>query len=298
MAGEEIMEFVLSQLLGFSNSLYGLASDPVTYFYLIPAVFLGIVFGALPGLTATLAVTILTGFFGNKFPLDQALIALIGAYVGAIYGGSYPSILLNIPGTAASAATAMDGHPLTKQGRGGEALGITTTASFIGTLFGTFCLLIFVWALLLVSQNIASPEKALLALFGILLSGTLMSQDLVIKGWIAGLIGLAMAMVGLDPILSEERYVFDWSYLLSGFQVVPVLMGAFAIPQIMDGMRMALNIAKAPSVQRIRPELREVTKRLPVILRSGGIGTGVGALPGVGEDVAGWVSYGVGKDHL
>ena len=289
------MEFVLSQLLGFSNSLYGLASDPVTYFYLIPAVFLGIVFGALPGLTATLAVTILTGFFGNKFPLDQALIALIGAYVGAIYGGSYPSILLNIPGTAASAATAMDGHPLTKQGRGGEALGITTTASFIGTLFGTFCLLIFVWALLLVSQNIASPEKTLLALFGILLSGTLMSQDLVIKGWIAGLIGLAMAMVGLDPILSEERYVFDWSYLLSGFQVVPVLMGAFAIPQIMDGMRAALNVAKAPSVQRIRPELKEVTKRLPVILRSGGIGTGVGALPGVGEDVAGWVSYGVGK---
>ena len=295
MAGEEIMEFVFSQLLGFTTSLYGLATDPVTYFYLIPAVFLGIVFGALPGLTATLAVTILTGFFGNKFPLDQALIALIGAYVGAIYGGSYPSILLNIPGTAASAATAMDGHPLTKQGRGGEALGITTTASFIGTLFGTFCLLIFVWVLLLVSQNIASPEKALLALFGILLSGTLMSQDLVIKGWIAGLIGLAMAMVGLDPILSEERYVFDWSYLLSGFQVVPVLMGAFAIPQIMDGMRMALNVAKAPSVQRIRPELREVTKRLPVILRSGAIGTGVGALPGVGEDVAGWVSYGVGK---
>ena len=289
------MEFVIAQLLGFGSSLFGLIIDPVTYAYLIPAVFLGIVFGALPGLTATLAVTILTGLFGNKFPLDQALIALIGAYVGAIYGGSYPSILLNIPGTAASAATAMDGYPLTKQGRGGEALGITTTASFIGTLFGTFCLLIFVWVLLLVSQNIASPEKALLALFGILLSGTLMSQDLVIKGWISGLIGLAMAMVGLDPILSEERYIFDWSYLLSGFQVVPVLMGAFAIPQIMDGMRAAIDFGKAPHVSRIRPELKEVTKRLPTILRSGAIGTGIGALPGVGEDVAGWVSYGVGK---
>jgi len=289
------MEFVLTQLAGFGASVFGLAIDPITYVYLIPSVFLGIVFGALPGLTATLAVTILTGFFGNKFPLDQALIALIGAYVGAIYGGSYPSILLNIPGTAASAATAMDGHPLTKQGRGGEALGITTTASFIGTLFGTFCLLIFVWVLLLVSQNIASPEKALLALFGILLSGTLMSSDLVIKGWISGLIGLAMAMVGLDPILSEQRYVFDWPYLLSGFQVVPVLMGAFAVPQIMDGMRAAININEVPKVQRIRPQLSEVIRRLPTILRSGGIGTGVGALPGVGEDVAGWVSYGVSK---
>ena len=101
------MEFVIAQLLGFGSSLFGLIIDPVTYAYLIPAVFLGIVFGALPGLTATLAVTILTGLFGNKFPLDQALIALIGAYVGAIYGGSYPSILLNIPGTAASAETAL-----------------------------------------------------------------------------------------------------------------------------------------------------------------------------------------------
>lgn len=289
------MEFVITQLAGFSTSLIALVLDPVTYFYLIPSVFLGIVFGALPGLTATLAVTILTGFFGNKFPLDQALIALIGAYVGAIYGGSYPSILLNIPGTAASAATAMDGYPLTKQGKGGEALGLTTTASFIGTLFGTFCLLIFVWVLLAVSKNIASPEKALLALFGILLSGTLMSKDLVIKGWISGLIGLAMAMVGLDPLLSEERYVFEWSYLLSGFQVVPVLMGAFAIPQIMEGARHAIMAGKAPKVGRIAPEIGEVVRRMPTILRSGAIGTGVGALPGVGEDVAGWVSYGVGK---
>lgn len=289
------MDFVITQLSGFSASLFTLVLDPVTYFYLIPAVFLGIVFGALPGLTATLAVTILTGFFGNKFPLDQALIALIGAYVGAIYGGSYPSILLNIPGTAASAATAMDGYPLTKQGKGGQALGLTTTASFIGTLFGTFCLLIFVWVLLAISKNIASPEKALLALFGILLSGTLMSKDLVIKGWISGLIGLAMAMVGLDPLLSEERYVFGWSYLLSGFQVVPVLMGAFAIPQIMEGARHAIMMAKTPKVGRIAPEIGEVVRRMPSILRSGGIGTGVGALPGVGEDVAGWVSYGVGK---
>ncbi|MEC9265262.1 MAG: tripartite tricarboxylate transporter permease [Pseudomonadota bacterium] len=289
------MEFVLDQLIAFASSLYTLASDPLTYLYLVASVFLGIVFGALPGLTATLAVTILTGFFGNKFPLEQSLIALIGAYVGAIYGGSYPSILLNIPGTAASAATAMDGHPLAKEGRGGEALGITTTASFIGTLFGAFCLLIFVWLLLLVAKNIASPEKALLALFGILLSGTLMSQDLVIKGWIAGLIGLAMAMVGMDPILSEARYTFGWSYLLSGFQIVPVLMGAFAIPQILDGMRAAVGGAAPLPVGRIVPRLREVVRHFPGILRSGGIGTGIGALPGVGEDVAGWVSYGVAK---
>ena len=290
-----MLSFILHQFENFSTSLFGLATDPITYLYLVGSVALGIVFGALPGLTATLAVTILTGFFGNKFPVEQSLIALIGAYVGAIYGGSYPSILLNIPGTAASAATALDGYPLMKQGRGGEALGLTTTASFIGTLIGTFCLLVLVWALLAVSRQIASPEKALLALFGILVSGTLMSSDLVIKGWIAGLIGLAMAMVGLDPILSEQRYVFGWSYLLSGFQVVPVLMGCFAIPQILFGLRTGPLSGNPPQVGRIVPHWTTIRKHLPTIARAGSIGVGIGALPGVGEDVAGWVSYGVGK---
>ncbi len=289
------MDFVIAQFAAFLSSLAALAGDPMTYPYLVCSVALGIVFGALPGLTATLAVTILTGFFGNKIPVEQSLIALIGAYVGAIYGGSYPSILLNIPGTAASAATAMDGYPLTRQGRGGEALGLTTTASFIGTLIGTFCLLILIWALLAIARQIASPEKALLALFGILVSGTLMTTDLVIKGWIAGLIGLAMAMVGLDPILSEARFTFGWSYLLSGFMVVPVLMGAFAIPQILDGLRAGPVSGDPPQVGRIVPHWRAVRRYLPVITRSGGIGVGIGALPGVGEDVAGWVSYGVGK---
>ncbi|WP_416369448.1 tripartite tricarboxylate transporter permease [Tritonibacter mobilis] len=289
------MEFLFGQMLGFAGAFADLVVDPWTYVYLISSVFLGIVFGALPGLTATLAVTILTGFFGNKIPLDYALIALLGAYVGAIYGGSYPSILLNIPGTAASAATAMDGHPLAKQGRGAEALGLTTTASFIGTLVGTVALLIFVWLLLLISKNIASPEKALLALFGILLSGTLMSEDLAIKGWIAGLVGLALAMVGMDPILSEARYTFGWSYLLSGIAVVPVLMGAFAVPQIIDGLRHVDMGKMVELTGRILPNLASIRRYLPIIGRSGVIGTGVGALPGVGEDVAGWVSYGVGK---
>ncbi len=290
-----MFEFAVTQFASFGLVLFELASDPITYVYLFGSVALGIVFGALPGLTATLAVTILTGFFGNKFPVEQSLIALIGAYVGAIYGGSYPSILLNIPGTAASAATAMDGYPLAQKGRGGEALGLTTTASFIGTLIGTFCLLIFVWVLMAMAKQIASPEKALLALFGILVSGTLMSSDLVIKGWIAGLIGLAMAMVGLDPILSEQRYIFGWSYLMSGFQVVPVLMGCFAIPQILLGLQTGPLTGNPTLVGRILPNWRTIGRNMPTIARSGAIGVGIGALPGVGEDVAGWVSYGVGK---
>ncbi len=290
------MDAALANVALFSAAMVDLVGDPLTYLYLVLAVSLGIVFGALPGLTATLAVTILTGFFGNKIPVEQSLIALIGAYVGAIYGGSYPSILLNIPGTAAAAATAMDGHPLARQGKGGQALGLTTVASFLGTLVGAACLLALVWLLLILARQIASPEKALLALFGILVSGTLMSRDLVLKGWIMGLIGLAMAMVGLDPILSQDRFTFGWSYLLSGFQVVPVLMGAFALPQILDGLRTGPVSGTLPQVGRIVPALGTVRQHAPTVARSGAIGVGIGALPGVGEDVAGWVSYGVGKN--
>ncbi len=274
------MDFLLGQLFGFADALAALVLDPWTNLYLIASVFLGIVVCALPGLTATLAVTILTGFFGNKIPLDYALIALLGAYVGAIYGGSCPSILLNIPGTAASAATAMDGYPLAKEGRGAEALGLTPTASCLGTLVGTVAFLIFVWVLLLFSKSIASPEKALLALFEILLSRTLMSEDLAIKGRIAGLLGLALAMVGMDPILSEARYSFGWSYLLSGVAVVPVLKGAFAIPRITEGLRHVETGRMLDLQGRILPNWRAVRRYLPTIGRSGVIGTGVGALPG------------------
>ena len=104
-----------------------------------------------------------------------------------------------------------------------------------------------------------------------------------------------MAMVGLDPLLSEPRYTFGWSYMLSGFQVVPVLMGAFAVPQIIVGLRKT-KVAEVAALQgRILPRFSALRKHMPTITRSGVIGTGVGALPGVGEDVAGWVSYGVGK---
>ncbi|MEL6208531.1 MAG: tripartite tricarboxylate transporter permease, partial [Pseudomonadota bacterium] len=175
-----------------------------------------------------------------------------------------------------SAATAMDGHPLTRQGKGGQALGLTTTASFLGTVVGAICLLAFVWVLLTLARQIASPEKALLALFGILVSGTLMSKDLVIKGWISGLVGLAMAMVGLDPILSEDRFTFGWSYLLSGFQVVPVLMGAFAIPQILDGLRTGAVTGHLPQVGRIVPGLSSIRRHGGTVARSGAIGVGIG----------------------
>jgi len=131
---------VIDQLLAFGAAILHLLSQPTIVVVLIGSSLMGIVFGALAGLTATLGVGLLaTLTYG--FSIDVALVALISLYVGAIYGGSYPAILLNIPGgAAASAASAMDGYPLAQQGAGGRALGLTTTASFVGTLLGMLAL--------------------------------------------------------------------------------------------------------------------------------------------------------------
>ncbi len=255
---------------------------------------LGIVFGALPGLTATLGVGLLaTLTYG--FGYQTALIALIALYVGAIYGGSYPAILLNIPGTAASAASAMDGYPMSARGEGGRALGLTTTASFIGTLLGMVALALLSPLIVEVALGFTSYEYFLLALFGILVSGTLQSPDLVVKGWIAGFIGMALSVVGRDPLMFYPRYTFGEPALDQGLEVVPVLIGAFAIPQIITTLSSRAPLALTQVKDRVLPELGTLVKNIRHIVRSAAIGIGIGAVPGVGEDIAGWVSYGAAK---
>ncbi|MEZ5866479.1 MAG: tripartite tricarboxylate transporter permease, partial [Geminicoccaceae bacterium] len=256
---------------------------------------LGIVFGALPGLTATLGVGLLTTLTYG-FDLDLALVSLIALYVGAIYGGSYSAILLNIPGTAASAASAMDGYPMARAGEGGRALGLTTTASFIGTLLGMLALVLTAPLIVELALQFTSYEFFLLALFGIIISGSLTSPDLVIKGWIAGFLGLALACIGRDKLMYYPRYTFDIHALDSGIEVVPVLIGAFAIPQIIGTLRSKAPLAAVQAVGRIIPDFRTIARNLRHIVRSALIGVGIGAVPGVGEDIAGWVSYGAAKN--
>ena len=180
---------LFDQFSTFFSSLAGLLADPVNIVVLMLASFMGIIFGAMPGLTATLGVALLTTLtYGMA--LGTALIALLAMYVGAIYGGSYPAILINIPGTAASAATAMDGYPIAQRGEGGRALGLTTTASFLGTVSRHALVLAFSPLIAELALQFTSYEFFLLAFFGIVISGTLTSTDLVYKGWIAGLLGL------------------------------------------------------------------------------------------------------------
>ena len=284
----------LHELAAFGGQLVSILAVPQNWFVLIGASLLGIVFGALPGLTATLGVGLLaTLTYGLGY--QTALIALIALYVGAIYGGSYPAILLNIPGTAASAASAMDGYPMSARGEGGKALGLTTTASFIGTLLGMLALAVLSPLIVEVALGFTSYEYFLLALFGILISGTLQSPDLVVKGWIAGVIGMALSVIGRDPLMFYPRYTFGQPALDQGLEVVPVLIGAFAIPQIISTLASRTPLAVTQVRDRVVPALGTLVKNARHIVRSAAIGIGIGAVPGVGEDIAGWVSYGTAK---
>ncbi|RAH97231.1 transporter [Acuticoccus sediminis] len=284
----------LHELAAFGGQLVAILAVPQNWFVLIGASLLGIVFGALPGLTATLGVGLLaTLTYGLGY--QTALIALIALYVGAIYGGSYPAILLNIPGTAASAASAMDGYPMSARGEGGKALGLTTTASFIGTLLGMLALAILSPLIVEIALGFTSYEYFLLALFGILISGTLQSPDLVVKGWIAGFIGMALSVIGRDPLMFYPRYTFGQPALDQGLEVVPVLIGAFAIPQIISTLASRAPLAVTQVQGRVVPALGTLLKNSRHIVRSAAIGIGIGAVPGVGEDIAGWVSYGTAK---
>ena len=287
--------FIFEQLSIFFQQILVLVSNPFNILILFGAVLLGIIFGAMPGLTATLGVALLTTLtYGME--TSTAMVALLSIYVGAIYGGSYSSILINIPGTAASAATALDGYPLACQGKAGKALGLTTTASAIGTFVGMLFVITMAPLICAFALKFTSFEFFLLAFFGIIISGTLTSHDLAYKGWIAGFLGLFLACVGRDQLQFYPRFTFGLSELDGGLDVVPVLIGAFGIPQIIQVLKDKIIYGEVKRFQKILPEFDEIWHHMPDIIRSSLIGVGIGAVPGIGEDIAAWVSYGAAKN--
>lgn len=286
---------IFDRIGSFFAIVGGMITDPMALAVLFGSVLLGILFGAMPGLTSTLGVALLTAL---TYSMDtgMAMICLLAIYVGGTYGGSYSSILLNIPGTAAAAATAMDGYPLACKGEAGRAIGLTTTASAIGTIISMLFVVSISPLISMFALEFTSFEFFLLAFFGIIISGTLTAPDLVIKGWIAGFLGLFLACVGRDQLQFFPRFTLGIPELDSGIEVVPVLIGAFGIPQIIEVLRSQSVLGQAKKVDRILPEFGTMVRNVPAIVRSSLIGVGIGAVPGIGEDIAGWVSYGTAKN--
>ena len=257
----------------------------------IGAIF-GILIGGIPGLTATMAVALLIPITFSLDPLT-GLTLMGGVYCGAMYGGSIVAILLSTPGTPAAAATALEGYPLTKQGKGGLALKVSVIASFIGGTFSIFVLLLLSPLLAKFALKFGPPEYFLLAIMG--LTGVIsVSEGGLIRGLISGLIGLIIALIGTDPISGNLRYTFNQVDLFEGVSFMPALIGMFSITQILEltGVKRIAN--ENIKIDRIKRE--KMPKGLfPFIGLGTLVGTIVGIIPGEGATIAAFVSYNVAK---
>ena len=268
---------------------FGGFMTPHTLFNVLWATFLGIVIGALPGLTATMGVALLTTLTFSM-PHTEAIMVLICIYVGAIYGGSRSAILLNIPGTPASAASTLDGYPLARQGLAGRAMGISASGSWLGTLFGILCLALLTPVLSELALGFQSFERFWIAVFGVVVAGTLAGGD-PLKGYIAGFLGLWIATIGQEPHYNYQRYAFGFTDLAGGIGLLPALVGAYGVAEVLSAMRGPAVKAVVNKIDSIVPRIEDVLKYWRTIFRSGAIGVWIGILPGLGEDAAAWSSY-------
>jgi len=257
---------------------------------LVLSVALGLVFGMLPGLTATMSVALLTGLTYN-FDGPLAVLVLIGVYIGAISGGSQSAILLNIPGTPASAATAVEGHILAKQGKAGLAIFIANASSFFGTVISILCVIFFTPLLTSIALDFNSQEMFLLAVFGVVICGNLTSNKKPIKGWISGFVGLLISQVGRETMDSFARFTFGEINLTSGISLLPIMIGLFGFPEIIRAFTPDDKDIIPISKFKIREGLKILNKNKLNIIRSSLLGVSMGAIPGVGEDTGGWLSY-------
>ncbi|MFA7129303.1 MAG: tripartite tricarboxylate transporter permease [Sphaerochaeta sp.] len=270
---------------------------PMNLLVLMLSVGAGLVMGMLPGLSATMAIALLTGLTYN-LPTQSALIALLGVYVGSISGGCQSAILLNIPGTPASAATALDGFPMAKRGDGGHAIFLATTSSALGTLLSVIFVLTLTPFLTSLALKFASWEFFLLSIFGIMICGALTAPGNALKGWISGILGLLVAMIGLDTVDTFARFSYGNVNLMSNIQLIPVMIGLFGFPEIVKSFKLAgsgepLKVSKF----QISRGFSSVFRNWGAVLRSSVIGVVVGIIPGVGEDTGGWLSYWASKSR-
>lgn len=260
----------------------------------------GMVVGALPGFSATMGVALLLPLTFGMEPI-AAMVMLTAMYTSAVYGGSITAIMCHTPGTAASAATAIDGYELTKKGRGLEAVGVSTLASCIGGMIGAVALLFIAPALGAFSLKFAALEYFLVAAFGITIIGTLAGDNMA-KGLFSGVLGLWLGCWGCDALTGVPRFTFGLMPLEDGIQTVPAMIGLFSVSQVMmlafDARKGKKNVLDDPSKEmtgHILPPWNELKDCVPHMIRSGVLGTVIGIVPAAGGGIASWTGYSIGR---
>lgn len=260
----------------------------------LAGVCLGIIWGALPGLSTTMAMGLLIGLSAGMSQ-EVSICFMLGVYTGSVFGGAISAVLINIPGTPDAVPTMIEGHQLAQRGEGGQALGMAIAASFVGGTVGIILLITLIPVILTFALNFKSWEMFWLAVIGILVSGSMSAGTMPLKGWIAGWLGMLVAFVGLDSIHAVPRFTFDSFALYDGVSYVAVLIGLFGLAEILRTLP-SKNATTIPStVGRVVPPFKILAKFTPSAIRSGLLGTFIGAIPGAGANVASFLAYDIGK---
>lgn len=253
----------------------------------------GIMVGLLPGITVTMSVGLLVGLtFG--MPALDALIVLTCVFVGGLYGGSQAAILINVPGSPAAAATALEGHMMCKTGRAGQAIGFSTISSALGTIFGALVLFTVAPMVAEFALNFSAWEYFLLAVVGMAISAALCGRSMAL-GLIGAFLGVLVALVGMDSIWGYQRFTYGYTDLAAGFAFIPAMIGLFGLAEVLHALSRKGGQPLADKVGRVATRVSDYWRHRVTILRASIIGVVIGALPGVGADIAAWVSFGANR---
>jgi putative tricarboxylic transport membrane protein len=287
------MGYVIGEFGAFFQQLQ-IALQPKMLLASALGTILGIIWGAMPALSTTMAMALLIGF-SSVMDLNAAVMFLLAVYMGSTFGGSISAIFVNIPGTPAAICTAMEGFPLAKQGKGGLALGAAILASTLGNIAGMVYLIFFFPLVIALALKFGAWEMFLLAVLGILLCGNLTSRGNPIKGWISGWIGLLISVIGMDPVDAYPRFTFGMKELYGGPGFVPIMIGLFGLAEVFRVLPERVPYTIPYKVGGIVPSLGMLRGIAKTGLRSGIIGATIGAIPPLGPDIAAFVCYGIAK---
>lgn len=266
-------------------------------------VLIGSVFGLIPGLTATMGVAVLSPLTFTLDPL-LAIPFLIGVYRGGLWGGVMTAVLIGVPGTAANVPTLLDGHPLARKGYPQTAMRVALYGSVLGAVFASILLFTLVGPVASAALEIGSPELFGLMFFSLTLVSYISGRRLS-KGWAAAGLGLLVSMIGIDPIIGRPRLTFGISHLLGGVEIIPMVIGLFAISEI--ALQIEARLVKNEGVSLARSEeirrqpddhikWRTVIRRYwQTILQSSATGALIGVLPGIGSETSPWISYTIAR---
>ena len=278
-------------IMGFAQIL-----NPMTMMLCLIGTFLGIFFGASPGMTSSMGIALALPITYSMGIID-GMSLLLGIYIGSISGGLITAILINIPGTPASVATTFDGHPMALRGEGGRAIRVGTLYSFLGGMFSLLALFLISPILAKWALKFSYEEYFSIGILSLLLISSLSGKSPV-KGMISALVGVLFTTVGMAPIDTVRRYTFGISALDGGFQLLPLMVGVYAVAEV-------LKVASNPNAGNMKPlnykskglgiSWKEFKEQFKNFILSSLIGTGIGILPGLGAAISNLIAYSVSK---